>query len=43
MPRTDREAVPATPVAAAPTALALLLRRPRTAAVLGPLPPAVAA
>lgn len=43
MPRIDREAVPATTVAAAPAALALLLRRPRTAAVLGVLPLAVAA
>jgi phosphatidylserine decarboxylase len=43
MPRIDREAVPATTVAAAPAALALLLRRPRVAAVLGVLPLAVAA
>ncbi|HET6968268.1 MAG TPA: phosphatidylserine decarboxylase [Ornithinibacter sp.] len=43
MPRIDREAVPATTVAAAPAALALLLGRPRTAAVLGVLPLAVAA
>ena len=43
MPRIDREAVPATTVAAAPAALALLLGRPRTAAVLGALPLAVAA
>lgn len=43
MPRIDREAVPATTVAAAPAALALLLGRPRTAAVLGVLPLGVAA
>ena len=43
MPRIDREAAPATAVAAAPAALAALLRRPRTAAVLGLLPLAVAA
>ena len=43
MPRIDREAAPATMVAAAPAALALLLGRPRTAAVLGVLPLAVAA
>ena len=43
MPRIDREAAPATAVAAAPAALALLLGRPRTAAVLGVLPLAVAA
>jgi phosphatidylserine decarboxylase len=43
MSRIDREAVPATTVAAAPAALALLLRRPRTAALLGLLPLAVAA
>jgi len=43
MPRIDREAVPATTVAAAPAALALLLGRPRVAAVLGVLPLAVAA
>ena len=43
MPRIDREAVPATTVAAAPAALALLLGRSRTAAVLGVLPLAVAA
>ena len=43
MPRIDREAAPATMVAAAPAALALLLGRPRTAAVLGVLPVAVAA
>ncbi|HSO65906.1 MAG TPA: phosphatidylserine decarboxylase [Ornithinibacter sp.] len=43
MPRIDREAVPAITVAAAPAALALLLGRPRTAAVLGVLPLAVAA
>ena len=43
MPRIDREAVPATTVAAVPAALALLLGRPRTAAVLGVLPLAVAA
>ena len=43
MPRIDREAAPATTVAAAPAALALLLGRPRTAAVLGVLPLAVAA
>ncbi len=43
MPRIDREAAPATVVAAAPAALALLLRRPRTAALLGLLPAAVAA
>jgi phosphatidylserine decarboxylase len=43
MPRIDREAAPATMVAAAPAALALLLGRPRTAAVLGALPLAVAA
>ncbi|HWO50880.1 MAG TPA: phosphatidylserine decarboxylase, partial [Ornithinibacter sp.] len=43
MPRIDREAAPATMVAAAPAALALLLGRPRTAALLGVLPVAVAA
>ena len=43
MPRIDREAAPATMVAAAPAALALLLGRPRTAAVLGVLPLALAA
>lgn len=43
MPRIDREAAPATAVAAAPAALALLLGRPRTAALLGVLPLAVAA
>ena len=43
MPRIDREAAPATMVAAAPAALALLLGRPRTAAVLGVIPLAVAA
>lgn len=43
MPRIDREALPATAVAAVPAATALLLRRPRTAAVLGVLPLAVAA
>ena len=43
MPRIDREAVPATTVAAVPAALALLLGRPRVAAVLGVLPLAVAA
>ena len=43
MPRIDREAAPATMVAAAPAALALLLGRPRTAALLGLLPVAVAA
>ena len=43
MPRIDREAAPATMVAAAPAALALLLGRPRTAAVLGVLPLAIAA
>ncbi len=43
MPRIDREAGPATAVAAAPAALALLLRRPGAAAVLGVLPVAVAA
>ena len=43
MPRIDREALPATTVAAAPAALALLVGRPRTAAVLGVLPLAVAA
>jgi phosphatidylserine decarboxylase len=42
MPRIDREAVPATTVAAVPAALALLLGRPRVAAVLGVLPLAVA-
>lgn len=39
----DREAGPATGVAALPALTALLLRRPRTAAVLGLLPVAVAA
>ncbi len=43
MPRIDREAGPATAVAAVPAALALLLRAPRAAAVLGVLPLAVAA
>ena len=43
MTRLDREAGPATAVAAAPAALALLLGRPRTAAVLALLPAAVAA
>jgi phosphatidylserine decarboxylase len=43
MPRIDREAAPATAVAAAPAALALLFGRPRTAALLGVLPLAVAA
>ncbi len=43
MPRIDREAAPATAVAAVPAALALLLRAPRVAAVLGVLPVAVAA
>ena len=43
MPRIDREAAPATLVAAAPAALALLLGHRRTAAVLGVLPLAVAA
>jgi phosphatidylserine decarboxylase len=43
MPRIDRESVPATSVAAAPAALALLLHRARAAAVLGLLPLAVAA
>ena len=43
MPRIDREAAPATAVAAAPAALALLLGRPRTATALGVLPVAVAA
>jgi phosphatidylserine decarboxylase len=43
MPRIDREAAPATMVSAAPAALALLLGRPRTAALLGVLPLAVAA
>ena len=43
MPRIDREAGPATAVAAVPAALALLLRAPRVAAVLGVLPVAVAA
>jgi len=43
MPRIDREAAPATLVAAAPAALALLLGHRRTAAVLGLLPLAVAA
>ena len=38
MPRIDREAAPATMVAAAPAALALLLGRPRTAAAAGPAP-----
>ena len=41
--RIDREAVPATTVAAAPAALALLARRPRLALLLGVLPLAVAA
>ena len=43
MPRIDREAAPATLVAAAPAALALLLGHRRTAAVMGVLPLAVAA
>ncbi|GAA4402519.1 phosphatidylserine decarboxylase family protein [Fodinibacter luteus] len=43
MPRIDREAGPATAVAAAPAALALLLGRPRAAAALGVLALAVAA
>jgi phosphatidylserine decarboxylase len=43
MPRIDREAGPATAVAAVPAALALVLGRPRTAALLGVLPVAVAA
>lgn len=43
MPRIDREAGPATAVAAVPAALALLLRRPGVAAALGVLPVAVAA
>ena len=43
MSRIDREAGPATAVAAAPAALALLAGRPRTAAVLALLPVAVAA
>ncbi len=41
--RVDREALPATLVAALPMAAALALRRPRTAAVLAVLPLAVAA
>jgi phosphatidylserine decarboxylase len=43
MPRIDREAAPATAVAAAPAVLAGLLRRPRTAGALALLPLAVAA
>ena len=43
MPRSDREAGPSTAVAASPAALALVLGRPRTAALLGVLPVAVAA
>ena len=43
MPRIDREAGPATAVAAVPSALALLAGRPRVAAALGLLPVAVAA
>lgn len=43
MPRIDREAAPATAVAAVPAALALLLGRTRAAAVLGLLPVAVVA
>ena len=43
MPRIDREAGPAITVAAAPAALALLLRRPRTAALRGLVPLAVGA
>ncbi|MEO5609484.1 MAG: phosphatidylserine decarboxylase [Ornithinibacter sp.] len=39
----DREALPATAVAALPAALALLARKPRTAAALAVLPLAVAA
>jgi phosphatidylserine decarboxylase len=41
--RIDREAVPATTVAALPTVLALLARRPRAALALAALPVAVAA
>jgi phosphatidylserine decarboxylase len=41
--RIDREAVPATAVAAVPAALAVLARRPRTALVLAALPLATAA
>jgi phosphatidylserine decarboxylase len=40
--RIDREAVPATAVAAVPAVVALLARRPRAALVLGALPAAVA-
>ena len=43
MPRIDREAGPATAVAALPAALALLARRPGAALALGALPLAVAA
>ncbi|KRE62747.1 phosphatidylserine decarboxylase [Nostocoides sp. Soil756] len=43
MPRIDREAGPATTVAAVPAALALLGRRPRAALALAALPLAVAA
>ncbi len=43
MPRIDRDALPATAVAAVPAALAALARRPRAAAVLAVLPLAVAA
>ncbi|MBR7742228.1 phosphatidylserine decarboxylase family protein [Phycicoccus sp. BSK3Z-2] len=43
MPSIDREAVPATAVAAAPSALALLSGRPRLAALLAVAPLAVAA
>ncbi|MEO6790627.1 MAG: phosphatidylserine decarboxylase [Ornithinibacter sp.] len=43
MLRIDREALPATAVAALPAALALLARKPRTAAALAVLPLAVAA
>ncbi len=41
--RIDREAVPATAVAAVPAALAVLARRPRTALVLAALPLVTAA
>lgn len=43
MPRIDREAGPATAVAAVPAVAALALGRPRTALLLGALPLAVAA
>ncbi|MEO7422074.1 MAG: phosphatidylserine decarboxylase [Ornithinibacter sp.] len=43
MLRIDRDALPATAVAAVPAALALLARKPRTAAALAVLPLAVAA